>query len=114
MKCTVIGEILESKFNIVEVDFWKKNAWNLLFQRILRPTDVEKKETLVKTLSEILWKAGDMSYSCVVVDSHRNCFELKNNPDAFKSNYFGDGFTERVNRLSFLVIITKINKANLT
>ena len=67
----------------------------LVFKRILKPNEAEKREVLVKTLAEILWKAGENTSGYLAVDSFRNCFDPKNS-GAKKSNYFTDGLTERV------------------
>lgn len=61
--------------------------------RILKPNDVERKEVLARTLAELLWKAGEAKDACVVLDSGRNCFDYKHSD---KTNYFGDGITEKV------------------
>jgi hypothetical protein len=71
----------------VELFFFKK--------RILKPTENEKKEILIKSVSEILWKAGENQRATVVVNSLYNCFELSFSTTT-KSNYIGDGLTERV------------------
>ena len=67
-------------------------------KRILKPTETEKKDILIKTLSDILWEAGEKSFSCVVQVSASNCFEITGfGLHNSRSNYYGDGITERVN-----------------
>ena len=77
--------------------------WFLLtfIERILKPNEVEKKEVLIKTLSEILWEAGEKMFACVVQSSSSNCFETSGYGFNSKSNYYGDGITERVYLLKY-------------
>ena len=66
-----------------------------LFYRILKPNENEKKETLIETLAEILWKAGDKKSSCVALNSQAECFSLDKTGRS-GSYYVPDGITEKV------------------
>jgi hypothetical protein len=62
----------------------------------LKPNDTEKKDLLVQSLSEILWKAGGESKcACVALNSQSNCFDLEKNARS-SSHYVADGITEKV------------------
>ncbi len=64
----------------------------------MKPNETEKKDVLIKTLSDILWEAGEKMFACVVQNSSTNCFETSGYGFNAKSNYYGDGLTERVNK----------------
>lgn len=66
-------------------------------RRILKPTETEKKEVLIRTLAEIIWDAGEKMFACVAQISSSNCFETSGFGYVnSKSNYYGDGITERL------------------
>ena len=66
--------------------------------RILKPNESERRDILIRSLSSILWKAGENTYSCVVLNGSKNCFEIPSSlaSQNKKSNYFADGLTEKV------------------
>lgn len=71
-------------------------------RRILKPTETERKDVLIKTLSDILWEAGEKMFSCVVQSSSMNCFEITGfGRHNSRSNYYGDGVTERLHLYEF-------------
>lgn len=72
------------------------------------------------TLSEILWRAGEEKYACVVLNSQQNCklkwkiilkfisisirtegFDTGSNGPNKKSSYVADGYTERLHLYEF-------------
>ena len=71
------------------------------YTRILRPNESERKDALVETLAEILWDAGEKKAAIVAVNSQKNCFEIESNDRQRRTNYVGDGLTERVMNFIF-------------
>ena len=93
------GEMKDGNFE----KFWKNIFksyldYEQILLRILKPNETEKKDVLIKTLSEILWEAGEKMFACVAQNSFQNCFETSGYGFNAKSNYYGDGLTERVRK----------------
>ena len=71
------------------------------FKRLLKPHEAKRKDTLlIRSIVEILWRAGEESYACLTIPNtnQTNSFELPSSTAANgkKINYIMDGFTEKV------------------
>ena len=54
----------------------------------------ERKDSLIKSLADILWNAGEKTYACVTLNGYKVSFDLLNDAKT-KSNYVNDGLTEK-------------------
>lgn len=64
----------------------------------MRPSEIEKKNFLVKSISDILWTAGEKEFACVTLNRGTECFNL--DKGGRKGSYYvPDGITEKVNNL---------------
>ena len=71
--------------------------------RILRPTEIEKKGLLVETLANTLWTAGENKYACVALNRQVTCFSWDKNNKSKESYYVPDGLTEKVSQMTLPV-----------
>ena len=59
---------------------------------------MEKRDVFIRSIADILWNAGERKAAFVALNGPTNCFEIPSSNDrsSKKSNYYGDGLTERV------------------
>jgi hypothetical protein len=108
VQAAILKNLLSGGYKDIHGNEVKNSEWRNQ-RKILKPNETERKQVLIKSLSDILWQAGDSQSACVVQLSNRNCFEIAsqhtlNQNDINKhrkSTYCGDGVTERVFFLDF-------------
>ena len=70
----------------------------------MRPSEIEKKNFLIKSISDILWSAGGKEFACVTINKGSACFSL--DKGGRKGSYYvADGITEKVyNYIQFCLL----------
>lgn len=74
--------------------------FQIIFFRLLKPTDIQQNEALITAISEILWMIGEKSKVTVVLTGETNLIPHSH-------TYFQDSVTEKViSRFVFCVQFT--------
>lgn len=87
--------------NLIEKNSSDTNGESKNNKRTLRPTNRERIEKLIKSIADILWRAGEKTHACVALNSLSNCFDTTSSSSNLRSNYFPDGLTEKLHLYEF-------------